>query len=318
MAVWKLISESLEKNIPVMLLYVLESKGSSPGRQGFFMAVNANEEMEGSIGGGIMEHKFVEMAKEKLRVGSSESGVRKQMHDKSAKKDQSGMICSGEQTIFLYPVQKKDSQHILELISSLEQNKNGTLHLSPEGIFFSDDALEQDFEFRMQSETDWQYKEKTGYKNQLFIIGGGHCALAFSKLMRQMDFYIRVYDERENLKTMLQNEAAHEKHVVGDYSELSNLIPPGKNHYVVIMTFGYRTDDVALRALLNKEFRYLGLLGSQSKIEKMFDDYRKEGIPAEVLQRIYTPIGLPIRSRTPEEIAVSIAAEIIKIKNHDL
>ena len=54
-----------------MLLYVLESKGSSPGRQGFFMAVNSNGEMEGSIGGGIMEHKFVEMAKEKLQAWSS-------------------------------------------------------------------------------------------------------------------------------------------------------------------------------------------------------------------------------------------------------
>lgn len=315
MAVWKLIAESIEENIPVMLLYVLDSKGSSPGRQGFFMAVNANDEMEGSIGGGIMEHKFVEMAKEKLRAGSSESGVRKQMHDKSAKKDQSGMICSGEQTIFLYPVQQKDALHIRALITTLEENKNGILQLSPEGIFFSNEIPEKDFEFRMKSEDDWQYREKTGYKNQLFIIGGGHCALAFSNLMRPMDFYIRVYDERKDLKTMLQNFAAHEKHVVGNYSELSTLIPPGKNHYVVIMTFGYRTDDVALRALLHKEFRYLGLLGSRSKIEKMFEDYRKEGIAESHLQRIYTPVGLPIRSQTPEEIAVSIAAEIIKIKN---
>jgi xanthine dehydrogenase accessory factor len=133
-----------------------------------------------------------------------------------------------------------------------------------------------------------------------------------------MDFYIRVYDERKNLKTMLGNESAHEKHFIHDYSELNGLIPPGNNHYVVIMTFGYRTDDIALRTLLHKEFKYLGLLGSKSKIEKMFDDYRKEGFPEESLQRIHTPIGLPIKSQTPEEIAISIAAEIIKIKNRDL
>src|ERR1043165_6489121 len=125
--VWNLINKSLGKNIPVMLLYVLESKGSSPGRQGFFMAVNAKEGMEGSIGGGIMEHKFVEMAKERLRVGSQESGVRKQIHDKSAAKNQSGMICSGEQTILLYPIRKKDAAQIKKLIASLEQHKNGTL-----------------------------------------------------------------------------------------------------------------------------------------------------------------------------------------------
>src|SRR5258708_40020054 len=110
----------------------------------------------------------------------------------------------------------------------------------------------------MKSEDDWEYIEKTGYKNQLFIIGGGHCALSFSRLMGQMDFYIRVYDEREILKTMMENESAHEKFFVNDYSELANLIPPGNNHYVVIMTFGYRTDDIALRAILEKEFKYLG------------------------------------------------------------
>src|SRR5436853_7168556 len=116
--IWKLISESFSRNIPVMLLYVLESSGSSPGRQGFFMAVNANKEMEGSIGGGIMEHKFVEMAREKLqeirnkkqKIRNEEGDVeiRKQVHDKSAAKNQSGMICSGDQTILIYRIQEKD------------------------------------------------------------------------------------------------------------------------------------------------------------------------------------------------------------------
>ena len=70
--IWRLIINSLKQNTPIMLLYVLESKGSSPGRQGFFMAVNANGEMEGSIGGGIMEHKLVEMAKDKIQYNEDE------------------------------------------------------------------------------------------------------------------------------------------------------------------------------------------------------------------------------------------------------
>jgi xanthine dehydrogenase accessory factor len=133
-----------------------------------------------------------------------------------------------------------------------------------------------------------------------------------------MDFYIRVYDERKGLKTMVENEFAHEKHFIKDYTELRSTINSGRNYYVVIMTFGYRTDDVALRALLGKDFKYIGLLGSKSKVDKMFEDYRKEGIQEHWLQRIHTPIGLPIRSQTPEEIAISIAAEIIKVKNQNL
>lgn len=326
LSTWKLILQSLQQHIPVMLLYVLESSGSSPGRQGFFMAVNANGEMEGSIGGGIMEHKFVEMAKERLRGGLELRGeslgfsgdVRKQVHDKSAAKDQSGMICSGEQTIFLYRVQAPDADPVQRIIRSLEKNKNGTLILLPAGMQFDETIPAKDFEFLFSSESDWLYKEKTGYKNRLFIIGGGHCALAFSRLMRGMDFYIRVYDDRPGLKTMEANDTAHERHLVNDYTELNNLIPEGEQHYVVIMTFGYRSDDIALRAILSKSFKYLGLLGSKKKIEKMFDDYRKEGIDETLLQRIHTPIGLPIKSQTPEEIAVSIAAEIIRVKNEKL
>src|SRR4051794_39568218 len=99
---WQLTLKSLQQRIPVMLLYVLESAGSSPGRQGFFMAVNAAGEMEGSIGGGIMEHKFTEMAREQLKESDAMLSLRKQVHDKSAARNQSGMICSGEQTILLY------------------------------------------------------------------------------------------------------------------------------------------------------------------------------------------------------------------------
>jgi len=319
-ATWNLISNSLDKAIPVMLLYVLESSGSSPGRQGFFMCVNERGEMEGSIGGGIMEHKFVEMAKEKLKMETEEKrtiAIKKQFHDKLAATNQSGMICSGEQTILLYSIQQQDATVIQRIIHSLEQNQNGTLTLSPSGIGFSETVPENDFQLEIRSEQDWNYIEKTGYKSELFIIGGGHCALALSKLMRQMDFYIRVFDDRAALKTMLENDAAHEKYFLKSYSELKELIPSGSGHYVVIMTWGFRTDDTAIRALLEKEFRFFGVLGSQFKIRKMISEYRSGGIKEEFLQHIHAPAGLYIKSQTPEEIAVSIAAAIIAVKNKD-
>lgn len=319
-SIWRLAEQALEEENPVMLLYVLESKGSSPGRQGFFMVVVdegslGQMSMEGSIGGGIMEHKFVEMAREKLRAHENKSQTKKQYHDKATSKDQSGMICFGEQTIFLYPLVSKDKPTINRIISSLEHNQNGTLILSPAGIDFSDEVPDKNCEFIMRSKDDWEYREKTGFRSRLYIIGGGHCALALSNLMRRMDFYIRVYDDRSQLKTMLVNDAAHEKHVVSDYSELSHLVEPGPDHYVVIMTMGYRSDDIALRALLDKKFRYLGVLGSQSKVERMMQQYRAEGIRKEWLDRIHAPIGVGIKSESPEEIAVSIAAEIINVKN---
>lgn len=317
MKTWQFIQNKLSASIDVILLYVLESKGSSPGRQGFKMAVSADNDFFGTIGGGIMEHKFVEMAKAKLKKAANPTGLYKQVHDKIAAKDQSGMICSGEQNIFLYRVQQQDTEHINKLIDSLQRSKNGTLQLTHAGISFSGKIPAKNFHFEQKNETQFLLLEKTGYKNRLHIIGGGHCALAFSKLMREMDFYITVYDERAGLNTMQQNNYAHEKKIIDSFTELNSIIEDGENVYIVIMTFGYRTDDIALKSLLKKQFKYIGVLGSKKKMEKMFAEYRKGNIDENILKNIHSPVGIQIKSQTTAEIAVSIAAEIIAVKNKD-
>jgi xanthine dehydrogenase accessory factor len=262
-----------------------------------------------------MEHKFVEMAKARLVQDEDEVSVYKQIHNKSAPKHQSGMICSGEQTILIYKIHQLDQDHVKQIITCLKEHRNGTLQLTPAGISFSEQLPEQAYSFTINSEEDWTYTEKMGYKNHLYIIGAGHCALAFSRIMGMMDFYIHLFDDRKNLNTMLKNKYVHEKQEVKDYTELSEHIPEGDNIFVVIMTFGYRTDYIALWSLLNKKFKYTGLLGSKNKIEKMFADYVHEGVEPSVLEAIHAPVGLNIKSQTPEEIAISIAAEIIKVKN---
>jgi xanthine dehydrogenase accessory factor len=315
--VWKFILDNLKEEIPVVLLYVVESIGSSPGRQGFFMAVNGRGIMKGSIGGGIMEHKFVELAKEKLKNTDPQAtnGLRKQVHDKSAAKDQSGMICSGEQTVFLYLVRQPDLHPIQELADTLFKNNTGIITLNPGGISFEKTAASRRYHFQLKTEDNWIYREIVGFQYHIHIVGGGHCGLALSRLMRMMDFYVHVYDERPMLNTMLQNDRAHEKKVVESYVQLKDIIKENEQDYVVIMTFGYRTDDIALRALIDKKFKYLGLLGSQKKIERMFAEYKAEGWSEAKLAAIHAPIGIDIKSETPEEIAISIAAEIIRVKN---
>lgn len=308
-ATWQLINKSLQDQVPVMLLYVLHSRGSSPGRQGFAMAVTLHGDMEGSIGGGIMEHKFVEMAKELLKQGYTPPSVHLQVHDKRSD-HQSGMICSGEQMIVLYRVKPEDLATVQNILTA----QHGALQLSPEGINFTLHPL-YDAAFYFEKEK-WFYEELLGYKHKLFIIGGGHCSLALSKIMRMMDFYIHVYDTRQDLHTLVLNEDAHEKTTLHDYSEL--VIPSGARHYVVVMTFGYRTDDIVLKRLMDQSFAYLGVLGSQAKIDKMFADYISAGISPLILSKLHAPVGVPVKSQTPEEIAVSIAAEIIQVKNANL
>src|SRR5678815_2836607 len=104
-----------------------------------------------------MEHKFAELAKEKLNASSGEISVRRQIHDKSATKNQSGMICSGEQTILLYSLRQGDIGCIGSIILCLQQNKNGKLILSPAGINFENQVPERDFNYSFNSEFDWLY-----------------------------------------------------------------------------------------------------------------------------------------------------------------
>jgi xanthine dehydrogenase accessory factor len=257
------------------------------------------------------------MAKEKLKGDNKVSNIYKQVHDKSSLEHQSGMICSGEQTNVLYTVKDRDIKAVNKIVNCIEINGTGKLILSKEGIVFDQELPEENFKFYCQDENqdDWWYEEAVGYKNALHIVGSGHCALALSKIMADMDFYVHLYDDRENLKTFLDNTYAHKRTVVNDYSELKTFVSPGLNVYVVVMTVGYRTDDIVVRSLMDGDFKFFGLLGSKKKIEKMFTDYRKEGINEELLKKIHAPVGLPINSQTPEEIAVSIAAEIVKVKN---
>ena len=109
----------------------------------------------------MMEHKFVELAKEKLKSSSENSLLKKQLHQKQAEKNKSGMICSGEQTIWMYRVVQTDSLVIEKIISCLEQNKNGELKISPNEISFSEKIIPvTDFYFELKPEDDFVFTEK--------------------------------------------------------------------------------------------------------------------------------------------------------------
>ena len=311
---WQFIVEEKKCGNKVVLLYVVQSAGSSPGRQGFKMAVSNSGKMCGSIGGGIMEHKFVEMAKEELNSGIEKISLHLQVHHKDAGQNRSGMICSGEQTLLICPVNSNDIEPIESLIKAEALYKNGTLKISNEGIHYLEDIPANDFHFN-SSETGFTYLEKTGYKFHLHIIGGGHCALALSRLFSSMDFFITVYDDRKGLNTIEENTYAHKIVLLKSYEEISEHIPEMPGNYVVIMTFGYRTDDTVIRALAHRRFEYFGVLGSTNKIGQMKREYEKEKLHIAMQDKMFAPAGIPIHSQSPKEIAISIAAQIISVKN---
>ncbi|MDH5413500.1 MAG: XdhC family protein [Flavobacteriaceae bacterium] len=311
---WQYILSKLNQHSVVYLLTVLEHKGSSPGRQGFKMVISNNDEIYGSIGGGVMEFNLVELCKELLKKKDYKPFIKRQIH-KGTIVDGSGMICSGEQTIAFYPITQNNLETIKNLIGIYSSNKSGVLSISPSNFSFSAEKdLNNKFKFTLISENEWSYEELINKKDIIYIIGAGHVGLATSKLMSDLGFYVILLDNREQLNTFEKNLKANEKRII-DYADVASHIPESNSAYIGIMTNKYTDDKLVLSKLLGKSYKYIGVLGSDSKLKLMMEVLEKEGLSVTELEKVHAPIGMTISSQTPQEIAVSIAAEIISIRN---
>ncbi len=313
LAFYKKLLSKLQENQPVYLLSVVENIGSSPGRQGFKMFVAKDGFISGSIGGGIMEYQFVEKVKKDLKADKLEILFKRQIHQSKPNKDSSGMICSGEQTVVFHPLSIKDASAIEQIIKTLSNNKKGTLELNTKGVFFSDEVIDKQFSF--SNTKNWTFREQIGYKEIFYVIGGGHVGLATSRIMNFLGFYVVVFDNRKDLNTLEQNTFAQEKHII-NYKEIDNYIKP--NNFVAIMTSKFVDDQFILSKIIHIKHRYLGVLGSRAKIKLIFETLAKQNISKKELDKIYAPIGYAIKSQTPEEIAISIGAQVIEVKNQKL
>ena len=297
------------------LLCVVESIGSSPGRKGFKMCVSHQQGPIGSIGGGSMEHKLVELAIERLTSGISSGDtegfpfLKRQIHKPGIGQDRSGMICSGEQTVAFFYLGPGQNAFCQEVLNAMDSGKAFELVKSSAGI-----RLLEVGTAHYEPDAAWSYRERLTQRPRIAIVGGGHVGLALSRSMNQLGFHVVQFDHREVLNTMDANEWAHEKKVI-DFHHITDHLPDEPELFIALVSFGYRTDAIALRQLIRRRWKYLGMLGSAEKVRTLFDDLRAEGFTEEELARVHAPIGLPIHSKTPEEIAVSIAAEIVRVKN---
>jgi xanthine dehydrogenase accessory factor len=308
---WALAAAALRAGQPAALLCVVYSEGSSPGRQGFKMTVTA-EAVAGSIGGGVMEHKWVELARQRLRAGDYAPLLRPQIHRREAPADRSGMMCAGEQQVLLWPLRPADLPVVAAIETALQTLGGGAWEVSVASGLRLASAVPGGF-YEYRPGLAWRYCEQLGFHDQLTVIGGGHVSLALSQLASCLDFEITVLDDRADLPTLDANHFAHHRQRIASYEALA--VPPGPRRYVVVMTVGYRTDAVALRRLLGRHYAYLGVMGSATKVAELHRVLGEEGFSSTDLARLRGPIGIQITSRTPEEIAVSIAAELIAVRN---
>jgi xanthine dehydrogenase accessory factor len=149
---------------------------------------------------------------------------------------------------------------------------------------------------------------------ELYIVGAGHVGFHLARIAQEVGFRVHVADDREKFANAERFPTATEIVVDDIPSWIARASIPA-HAYVVIVTRGHTNDLEALRALAPRDLRYLGLIGSRAKVARIYDELSASRMPAEMLTRVHAPIGLDIGAVTPQEIAVSILAELIAVKH---
>ena len=149
---------------------------------------------------------------------------------------------------------------------------------------------------------------------ELYVVGAGHVGFHLANLAHEVGFRVHVVDDREKFAN--RERFPHAVEVLADnIPEWINRTPLPPHAYVVVVTRGHTNDLDAMRALAPRDLRYLGLIGSRAKVARIYEQLEAEAMPPDYLSHVHAPIGLDIGAVTPQEIAVSILAELIAVKH---
>jgi xanthine dehydrogenase accessory factor len=147
----------------------------------------------------------------------------------------------------------------------------------------------------------------------LYIFGAGHVSFSLYKTAKDAGFSVTIIDDRETYANRDRFPEAQDV-IAEDFDQAMARLTPSEAAYIVIVTRGHRDDMRVLRWAVQTKARYVGMIGSKRKTIGIFRELQKEGLPATLFDRVYAPIGLDIGASTPEEIAVSITAELIAVR----
>ena len=147
-----------------------------------------------------------------------------------------------------------------------------------------------------------------------FIFGAGHVGLALEPILRYVNFTTKVIDDRPDFASSERFPGADEVVVIDSFLDAYQGMETDENSYIVIVTRGHAGDYDVLKQSLRRTTAYIGMIGSRQKVAELYRMLREDGFGQEELARVYSPIGTSIFAETPEEIAISIAGEMIKVR----
>ncbi len=339
----------IRTNQRCLLTTVSETHGSTPQKPGSSALISNSGLIAGTVGGGIVEKRILNKADESIQTGESCYCRFDLANDIS---DEEDAICGGGMNIILDASPEKHVDTFQELINSLKNGIPGVLvticESGPNGEFdikrlwlteknvedHSGSLRKEDVEVikgMIKKPAPGEFKESVIHtspdyednyiffesvlpKHRLIIAGAGHVGKALTHYGKLLDFEVIVWDDREELITRNYLPEA-DKILSGKLEENLGRIKVDRNTSVVIVTRGHKNDADVLKIFLNSKAGYIGMIGSKRKVAQVREKFMQQrwATPKQ-WEKIYAPIGLDIHSKTVHEIALSIAAQLVKVR----
>ena len=346
--VFKEAMNVLGKQDPMVVATVVRTKGSTPQKPGAKLLVRNDGSGVGTLGGGCVEGDIWYAASELMKNKGLAEYREYQLNEDLAAED--GLVCGGTMYFLIYPVYKPDDyiDYAREIdnayqggpsvaLASLIRAGDGGKCPVGSKLFVREDgsavgtlgdaildrsAIDRAFELMVHGNNEYvvtddnaeYFIEAYTTPPQIVLCGGGHVSNAIAPLAKKLGFLLYVTDDREyfaNPERFPEAELTISKTPEDAFPEL----PINANTFIIVATRGHRYDNVALAAAAGTPAKYVGLLGSQRKIILIYEDLFRMGISRERILELRSPIGLDIRARTPDEIAVSIMSEILMFRH---
>jgi len=342
------IVRALEKKGKVAMATLISRVGSAPRAVGAKLLVKGDGTSSGSIGGGCVEAEVWQEAQKVM-----EKGERKILHFEltSEQLAEGGLICGGDIDIFLEPLRDEFLNIYQEVVRMRQKGGSAILTtlVSMNGAYSKGEETKVliktsgekvgsllggiELEKKVLRESETLFKEKkpkvlvlsSGNREMqillepifseptVYIFGGGHISERVAPLAQKVHFKVVVIDDREMFANRERFPEADEV-IVSEFERCFGQLNIDDSSYIVIVTRGHLYDGFVLEQAVISNARYIGMIGSKKKIQTLYQNLMEKGITKETLDQVHAPIGIDINSETPEEIAVSIVAELIKVR----
>ena len=327
--IYEIIQNYLKNGKIGAVATVISRNGSAPRDVGAKMFVGEDGKIHGTIGGGKLEYIAYKRAMDTMGSDKVET-INIRMNGKEVASD--GMICGGDIDVFLEPVHEKYIALYSRLGYLKKTGQNGVLVTQFNGEKFLKTAIEENMEINGDNITEEDKNvflrhihdtdpytadniiiEALHISPPLYIFGAGHVSQFIAKVAKMVGFYVVVIDDRSEFANSERFPNA-DKILAEPFQDVFNSLQFTGNEFIVIVTRGHQYDTDVLKDSLKKKARYVGMIGSKRKVKMVLEHMKEIGFNPEAVDKVHSPIGLSISAETPQEIAISIVAELIKVR----